>query len=141
MQTKGYFILKITLFNRISVTVKHQKVNNKQKNRLLCKSVKKKLNDHTVKNFQMVKLCQIVTRRKKSPYSELFWSELFPDFPAFGLNTERFCPNARKSGKNADQKNSEYGLFLCSVSLCKNFEYLSHKGLFSLIRLFEKVIL
>ena len=31
MQTKGYFILKITLFNRISVTVKHQKVNNKQK--------------------------------------------------------------------------------------------------------------
>ena len=43
MQTKGYFILKITLFNRISVTVKHQKVNNKQKNRLLCKSVKKKI--------------------------------------------------------------------------------------------------
>ena len=116
MQTKGYFFFKITLFNRVSVTVKHQKVNNKQKNRLPCKSVKKKSNDHTVKNFQMVKLCQIVTRRKKSSYSELFWSELFHDFPAFGLNTERFSPNARKSGKNADQKNSEYGLFLCSVS-------------------------
>ena len=27
---------------------------------------------------------------KKSPYSELFWSAFFPDFPAFGLNTERY---------------------------------------------------
>ena len=111
MQTKGYFFLKITLFNRISVTVKHQKVNNKQKNRLLCKSVKKKLNDHTVKNFQMVKLCQIVTRRKKSPYSELFWSELFPDFPAFGLNTERFSPNARKPGKMRIRKTPNTDFF------------------------------
>ena len=30
------------------------------------------------------------SRRKKSPYSELFWSAFFPDFPAFGLNTERY---------------------------------------------------
>ena len=55
---------------------------------------------------------------KKSPYSELFWSAFFPDFPAFGLNTERyyvFSPNAGKSGKNADQNNSEYGLFLRRV--------------------------
>ena len=26
--------------------------------------------------------------RNKSPYWELFWSAFFPDFPAFGLNTE-----------------------------------------------------
>ena len=43
--------------------------------------------------------------RKKSPYSELFWSAFFPDFPAFGVNMG-------KSGKNANQNNSEYGLFL-----------------------------
>ena len=38
--------------------------------------------------------------RKKSPYSELFWSAFFPHFPAFGLNTERLSlriqENARK---------------------------------------------
>ena len=28
--------------------------------------------------------------RKKSPYLELFWSALFPHFPAFGLNTETY---------------------------------------------------
>ena len=27
--------------------------------------------------------------RKKSPYSELFWSTHLPHFLAFGLNTER----------------------------------------------------
>ena len=30
-----------------------------------------------------------LARRKKSPYSELFWSTFFSDFPAFGLNTDR----------------------------------------------------
>ena len=63
-----------------------------------------------------------LSQRKKSPYSELFWSAFLTDFPAFGLNTERyylsvFSPNAEKSVKNADQNNSEYGLFLGSV--CK----------------------
>ena len=33
--------------------------------------------------------------RKKFPYWELFWSVLFPDFPAFGLNTERYCVSVR----------------------------------------------
>ena len=62
------------------------------------------------------------TLRKKCLFSELFWSALFPHFPAFGLNTERygvsflFNPNAGKCGKNVDQDNSEYGLFLRSVS-------------------------
>ena len=50
-----------------------------------------------------------LARRKKSPYSELFWSAFFSDFPTFGLNTDRY------SEKNADQNNSEYGLFLPSV--------------------------
>ena len=31
-----------------------------------------------------------LTLLKKCPYSELFWSEIFPHFPAFGLNTERY---------------------------------------------------
>ena len=30
-----------------------------------------------------------LTLRKKCPYSESFWSAFFPDFSAFGLNTER----------------------------------------------------
>ena len=30
---------------------------------------------------------KIVALRKKSLYSELFWSTFFPDFPALGLNT------------------------------------------------------
>ena len=56
--------------------------------------------------------------RKKSPYSELFWSAFLPHFPAFRLNTEYlsvFSPNAGKCGKNVDQNNSEYGQFLRSV--------------------------
>ena len=55
------------------------------------------------------------TLRKKSSYSELFCSAFFPDFPAFGLNTlylSVFSPNAGKCGKNEEQNNSEYGLFL-----------------------------
>ena len=43
--------------------------------------------------------------RKKSPYSEL---SLRRDYLSV------FSPNAEKSGKNADQNNSEYGLFLRS---------------------------
>ena len=49
-----------------------------------------------------------LTMRKKSRYSELFWSAFFPHFPAFELNTG-------KCGKNADQNKFEYGLFLRSV--------------------------
>ena len=36
-----------------------------------------------------------ITLRKKSPYSELFWSAFFPDFPAFGLNTEKYSVSLR----------------------------------------------
>ena len=72
--------------------------------------------------------------RKNNPYSELFWSQFFLHFPAFGLNTERyyylsvFSPNAGKCGKNADQNNSEYGLFLRSVFMLQSFHItlLSH---------------
>ena len=58
--------------------------------------------------------------RKKSPYSELFWSTFFPDFPSFGLNTERYS-----GPKNADQNisNIRFKLF-CSlwkiVKFCKS---------------------
>ena len=66
-----------------------------------------------------------ISRRKKSSYSELFWSAFSPDFPAFGLNTRDteylsvFSPKAGKSGKNADPNNSEYGLFLRSIYYSK----------------------
>ena len=40
-----------------------------------------------------------------------------PYFPAFGLNTERYSPYSVRMRENADQNNSEYGHFLCSVSL------------------------
>ena len=70
------------------------------------------------------------TLRKKPPYSELFWSTFFPHFPAFGLNTERysvFSPNAGKRGKNADQNNSQYGLFLRSYELFWNYSTICSK--------------
>ena len=63
---------------------------------------------------------QILSLRKKCPYSELFWSAFSPHFPAFGLNAERYRLSLRiqsECGKNADQNNSEYELFLRSVSL------------------------
>ena len=62
----------------------------------------------------------ILTLRKKCPYSKLFWSAFSPHFPAFGLNAERYRLSLRiqsECGKNADQNNSEYELFLRSVSL------------------------
>ena len=55
--------------------------------------------DHSIIVFEDQSWC------KKSPYLELFWSAFFPHFPTFGLNTG-------KSGKNSDQNNSRYGLFL-----------------------------
>ena len=42
-----------------------------------------------------VQLYACHTVRKKSPYSELFWSPFFPHFPAFGLNTERYSVSLR----------------------------------------------
>ena len=56
--------------------------------------------------------------RKKSPYSELFWSTFFSDFPAFGLNTERYGLYLRiqsecgKIREKCGPDNSEYGRFL-----------------------------
>ena len=51
----------------------------------------------------------------RDTYSELFWSTFSPDFPAFGLNTERYRVSLRKSDENENQNNSEYRLFLRSV--------------------------
>ena len=84
---------------------------------------------------------------KKCPYSEFFWSAFSPHFPAFGpntvrysvfsLNTERysvFSPNAGKCGKNADQRNSEYGHFLRSETRVSFlfFEILDKENIFEL---------
>ena len=33
--------------------------------------------------------------RKKTSYSELFWSAFSPHFPAFGVNTERYSVSLR----------------------------------------------
>ena len=75
------------------------------------------------KNCSLQKLCLEIKLspsglRKKCPYSESFWSTLFPHFPAFGLNTESYSVSLLiqceygKCGKNADQNNSEFGHFL-----------------------------
>ena len=40
-------------------------------------------------------------------------------FPAFGLNTKRYSVSLAQMRENADENNSEYGLFLRSVSLLK----------------------
>ena len=45
--------------------------------------------------FGIFYACYLLSRRKKSPYSELFWSAFFPHFPAFGLNTERYGVSLR----------------------------------------------
>ena len=50
-----------------------------------------------------------------------------PHFPAFGLNTEKYSiisPYSVRMGENADQINSEYRHFSCSVNpqeTVKNF--------------------
>ena len=62
-----------------------------------------------------------LARGKKSPYSELFWSafsRIFPHSDWIRGDLEYLSvlsPNTGKSGKNADQNNSEYGIFLRSV--------------------------
>ena len=43
----------------------------------------------------------VLSRRKKCPYSELFWSAFFPHFPAFGLNAERYAPYSIRMWENA----------------------------------------
>ena len=55
-----------------------------------------------------------LSRRKKCPYSKLFRSVFSLHFPTFGLNTLSVSVQMRE---NADQNNSEYRHFLCSVSL------------------------
>ena len=48
--------------------------------------------------FQDLAYFSKLTRRKKSPYSELFSSALFPNFSAFGLNMERYGVIREKCG-------------------------------------------
>ena len=38
---------------------------------------------------------QTTALRKRNPYSKLFWCAFFPDFLAFGLNTERYRVSLR----------------------------------------------
>ena len=56
------------------------------------------------------------TLRKRYPYSELFWSAFSSHFPRIFPHSDWIWSGkigkAGKSGKNADQNNSEYGLFL-----------------------------
>ena len=73
---------------------------------------------HCEKSPNFMDFSDHYTLGKKSPYSELFWSAFFPHLPAFGLNTERFVVG--KCGKNSDQNNFEYGLFLRSHIFCED---------------------
>ena len=82
------------------------------------------------------------TLRKKCPYSELFWSSFFPHFPAFGLNTERYGVSLRiqsKCGKNKDQNNSEYRLFVRSGSCWQSIAKLYKEMIDEIILLILKV--
>ena len=59
------------------------------------------------------------TRRKKSPYLELFWSAFFPDFPAFGLNTERYfsiSPYSVRMRENPEKMRTRI-LIICKIRL------------------------
>ena len=72
-----------------------------------------------------------LTLRKKNPNLELLWSAFsgwFSIWAAFSIcimsysgpitpYLSVFSPNEPKSGKNADQNSSAYGLFLCRMSL------------------------
>ena len=56
--------------------------------------------------------------RKKTRYSELFWSAFFPHLDWIRRDTPYlsvFSPNAGKCGKTVEQNNSEYGHFFRSV--------------------------
>ena len=39
----------------------------------------------------------LITLRKKSPYSGLFWSAFFPHFPAFGLRISPYSVRMREN--------------------------------------------
>ena len=70
-----------------------------------------------VRNASLLKCLTSALCKKKSVLGVIL-IRIFPDFPAFGLNTERYGVSLliqSKCGKNADQNNSEYGLFLGSV--------------------------
>ena len=54
------------------------------------------------------------TRRKKRPYSELFWSVFFLIQTEYG-EIFSISPYSVRMRENTDQNNSEYGHFLCSV--------------------------
>ena len=52
-----------------------------------------------------------------------------PYFPAFGLNTERYgvSENLVRMREDADQNNSEYGHFSCSIFCFKSLIYIGRK--------------
>ena len=61
-----------------------------------------------------------VKRVRIRSYSGPDFSRIFPHSDWIRRDTPYlsvFSPNAGKSGKNADQNNSEYGLFLCSAAV------------------------
>ena len=67
--------------------------------------------------------------RRKSPYSELFWSVFFPHFPAFGLNTERYEISLRiqsECGKTREKCGLEL-LRIRALFTQENSHELSHK--------------
>ena len=59
---------------------------------------------------------QYIALRKKSPYSELFWSLFSRIWNEYG-DIRRISPYSVQMRENRDQNNSEYGHILCSVGL------------------------
>ena len=70
--------------------------------KVLCNTEPQLKNNNTSNNKHCVK-------------KNLLWPAFFQGFPSFGLNTERYGASLHiqsECGENADQNNSEYGLFL-----------------------------
>ena len=64
-------------------------------------------------------ISQSDTRRTKSLYSELLWSALFRDFPAFGLNTERYSSISPYSVRMCENPGKMWTriLIICKIRL------------------------
>ena len=91
--------------------------------------------------YNFIPLHRVKSVRIRS-YSELHFSRIRTEYGAIP-STEYpsvFSPNAGKCGKNADQNNSEYGLFLRSI--CKSIKWFGGiRCMISLIFIFKWCLL
>ena len=86
-------------------------------------SIFKNMNNLTfLKKSLAINLLATVTLREKCWYSDLIWSAFFRIRTEHG-EVRTISPHAAQMRENTDQKNSEYGHFLRSVSLSKTASF------------------